>query len=523
MVRKVLDYLLYAGVGLLAISLLTYIILGLFGTFSAITLILGLICIIVYIVSHLAQIREFFSKRSTRYGTNAFFTALLIIGILVILNFVASRHDYRWDTTAGGQFSLAQQTVKVLKNLKKEVRVTAFFRKENQGQMRDLLQEYAYHSKKLKYEFVDPDQQPSIAKRYNITSYGTTVVECGPNEERIHKVSEQDLTNAIIKVTREKKKVVYFVEGHGEHDIDVELGGTEGAEGYAVAKKAILDQNYEVKKILLVSEQKVPDDCTVLVVAGPQTDLLENEKQMIREYLDRGGKALFLLDPPPRAGLNDLLEPYGIQVGDDVVLDFSGVGQLFGAGPAIPIAVDYANHPITKPFRRTITAFSMARSVSVDKDKEGIEAVELVKTSRNSWAESDVELLYRRRQANYDADKDKKGPITIAAIVTKEVAEDTSAMASDNDQKKKARLIVIGDSDFASNAWFHFQRNGDLFMNAISWLAEEEDLVAIRPKSPEDRRVNLTKAQSKMIFWLGVILFPLAIVGSGIVVYIKRR
>ena len=520
--KKYLDYLGYVGVVLIVISLGSYLITSVFKLFQTITILTGLVILIAFVLVNLARIREFFSKRSTKYGTNATVTAVLMLTILVMLNFVASRHNYRIDTTKARQFSLSKQTIKILKNLKVDVKATAFFKSDAGQRMRDLLEEYAYHSKKFKYEFVDPDKKPAIAKQYGITSYGTTVIEGLGKVEKINKVSEQDITNAIIKVSRKGKKIVYFTEGHGEKDIDVQLQQNRGADGYALAKKAIENENYEVKKILLASEKKVPSDCKVLVIAGPQTDLLANEKDMVQEYLKKGGSALIMVDPSPSASLADLVSPWGIEVNNDVVLDFSGVGQLFGAGPAIPIAIKYGKSPITEGFQNVMTAYSLARSLKIKKEHDsGINFIELVKTGANSWGETDLQLFYKERKVGYDEGKDKRGPLTIAIVATKKVENDTIDGISG--EKRKTRLIVFGDSDFATNGWFHFQRNGDLFLNAISWLAEEEDLVSIRPREPEDRRVTLTKAQSRKIFWLGVILFPMAIVGAGMVIYIRRR
>jgi len=288
----------------------------------------------------------------------------------------------------------------------------------------------------------------------------------------------------------------------------------------AMAKKALENQYYGVKKLMLVTKKTIPSDCDVLVIAGPQTNLLQPETDAIQKYLKNGGKVLALIDPPPSTGLNDLVTKWGVIPDNDVVLDFSGVGQLFGAGPAIPVASHYGTNPIVKDLKRMITAFPLARSLSKEKNADSKLHIEnLVQTGANSWGETNLKLFLDQKKAGFDKGQDKKGPLTLGMVVTKDVTDSSGVV----DSKKKSRLVVFGDSDFATNAWFHFQKNGDLFLNAVNWLAEEEDLVAIRPRSPEDRRVNLTKAQSKMLFWFGVVLFPLAIVLVGIGVYTKRR
>ena len=518
--KRLLDYSGILGILFLLAGGLIYIILSTFSTLVTIFLIVGGILLLVYVVGNLGKIQAYFSKRSTKYSTNAVVTSIIVLAILMLVDFVAFRHTYRIDTTANHQYSLSEQTRKVLKNLKKDVHVIGFFKSEENQRAKDLFEEYSHLSPKFSYELVDPDKRPAIARKYGRISYGTIIVEGPEKTERIQKTTEEELTNAIIKVTREGKKWIYFLEGHGEHDIDQEMAGNKGGDGMAVAKKALENQYYGVKKLMLVTKKNIPADCNVLVIAGPQTDLLQPEIDAIQKFLVKGGKVLALIDPPPSASLRSFLAKWGVIPDNDVVLDFSGVGQLFGAGPAIPVASRYGNNPIVKDLRRMITAFPLARSLSKEKNADSKLHIEnLVMTGANSWGETNLKLFENQKKAGFDKGQDKKGPLTLGMVVTKDVTDSTGVANS----KKKSRLVVFGDSDFATNAWFHFQKNGDLFLNSVNWLAEEEDLVAIRPRSPEDRRVNLTKAQSKMLFWIGVVLFPLAIVLVGIGVYAKRR
>jgi ABC-type uncharacterized transport system involved in gliding motility auxiliary subunit len=222
---------------------------------------------------------------------------------------------------------------------------------------------------------------------------------------------------------------------------------------------------------------------------------------------------LVLLDPSPAAGLNIFLTRWGLQIGQDLVIDASGVGRLFGTGPAMPLVTSYEPHAITENFD-VMTFFPMARSITTSSPApEGLEIQSLLKTSRNSWGETEI----MEDRAQFDRDKDLEGPVTIAAVVDQEEQADT------NDTGGKTRLVVFGDSDFASNAYFSFSGNGDLFMNAINWLAEEEELISIRPKSLEDRRITLTARQSRVIFYFSVILMPLAVLVLGAMVWIRRR
>ena len=503
------------GIVLIVAGLVIYSINSLMTTLSTVLLVAGIVFILAYTVVQFQKIKMALSSRSVKFGSNAVLMTLIILGILILVNFVSGRHSFRADTTAAKQFSLADQTKKILKSLKKEVRVTSFFKTGEQYQMEELLKEYSHYAGRLKYELIDPDKRPAVAKQYGIKAYGTTVVESAGKEENITGTTEQDLTNAVIKVTREGVKKICFTTGHGERSIE----NSEG-EGLSDAKKSIQNENYQVEEILLAEKQQVPEDCSVLVISGPQSEFLPNEADMVNAFLNKGGKAFFMLDPAPGAGYADFLKKWGFNVGDNTVVDASGIGALFGAGPAMPIVSQYERHAITDGFR-VMTFYSFVRSVApADNPPSGITVQSLGETSPRSWGETQIVSGTVR----YDEGKDLKGPISIAAVAEKEISA-TPKEGEDISQAKKlkTRIVVFGDSDFASNAFFKVQGNGNLFMNALSWLAEEEDLISVRPHDPEDRRVNLTQRQSRMILYFGVILLPLVVLGAGIGEYVRRR
>lgn len=513
------EYGKYAGgIGLLLIlaGLANYYVSGTLDWLESALIVAGVLGLVFFAITNLREIRDLLFRRSTRYTANAIISTLAILGILGLLNFIASEHNWRLDTTAAKQFSLSDQTIKVLKNLEDELRITAFYKAEDQQEMEDLLEEYANVSNKVKYEFIDPDKKPAIARQYGITAYNTTVIEYGGKDERITTSTEEDLTNAIIKVTRESQKKVYFTTGHGEKSIEAE----DERNGMSGAKQVIEEKNYVVESVLLVDKGQVPEDCSVLVIAGPTKEFLPNELDMIESYLEKGGAVFLMVDPAPSPGFNELAAKWGIKVGNDLVVDVSGIGMLFGGGANMPVAAEYnSSHPITEKFGNFMTAFPLARSVTpMDNPPEGVDVEWLARTTERSWGETDLS----NGKATLDPDKDLLGPVSIAAVATKEITLPDS-LASDGDTTRKAKLAVVGDSDFASNAFFNFQANGDLFMNILSWLAEEEDLVSIRPRNPEDRRINLTQKQSKMILLFGVILLPLSVLSMAVVVYRRRQ
>lgn len=458
-------------------------------------------------------------RRTTKYGLNAAVMVLLILGVIVLVEAVSYRHNWRADLTENRRHSLSPQTVKLVKELKVPVKATAFFRPDQPGKRtaEDLFKQYAARSDgKFTWEVVDADRNPLLAKRYGIETYGTVVLEATVKdgqvkEEKLLDAEEEKLTNGLIRVIREGKRVIYFLKGHGEKD-----AASSEKTGYGQVKASVEKLNYEVKDLLLARETKVPDDAAILVVAGPQKDLLPNEIDALAGYVARAGKVFFMVDPFQAPGLQPLLQRYGLGVGQDVIIDINPQGRLLGAGPEIPVVGDYVAHPITREFRFA-TFFPVARTVTVaDKGPEGVSAQALARTSSESWAETSQEQI-RTGQVKPDPGE-ARGPLTIAAVATVD-ARDVPA-----DRKgAKARVVLIGNSSFAANAYLNLSGNRDFFLNTLSWLAEEENQIAVRPKESRTAPVFLTAAQGQVLFWVPVVLLPLAMVVAGGYAVARRR
>jgi ABC-type uncharacterized transport system involved in gliding motility auxiliary subunit len=391
---------------------------------------------------------------------------------------------------------------------------------------RDRMTEYRYLSKQVSVEYVDPDKKPALARQYKIEQYGTVVFEYQGRTERVTSDDEQTLTNGIIKVVTGQERKVYFVQGHGERD-------TTNSErtGYSEAAAALGRDNYKVEPLVLAQQAAIPADASVVVIAGPKTDYLPTETDALRAYLDKGGKCLFLIDPPEKAdsppltNLVALVKDWGIEIGTNFVVDASGIGQLFGTDASVPVAASYPQHPITDRFS-VLTAFPLARSVTpIAGGAGGRTAQTIVETSAKSWAETDLKQVLAGGEVTQDAAKgDRPGPISIAAAVSAPVTAATAQNPADPDAPKpESRVVVVGDSDFAANYVLGFQGNRDLFMNMVSWLAQQENLIAIRPTEPEDRRVTLTADQQRRIMLLTLVLIPLAIIGAGVYSWWRRR
>jgi ABC-type uncharacterized transport system involved in gliding motility auxiliary subunit len=441
---------------------------------------------------------------------------------------LSARHNKRWDLTAAKQLTLSEQTRKVLQSLEKPAAIKVFATSEDFPRFRERLDEFKYASPQVSVEYIDAVRTPSRASQYKVESLGTVVFEYDGRSERVTSDGEQELINGLIKVIQGKQHKVYFVQGHGERDTD----GSDRP-GYSTIKSALGSDNYTVEKLVLPQQKEVPADASVLVVAGPKTDLFPPEIDMLKKYLGRGGKVLFMLDPPDRAdsaeltGVQALLKEWGIEVGANVVVDVSGMGQLFGTGAEVPVAAKYNPHPITDGFR-LITAYPLARSVgTVTGSQSGRFPQTLVETSPSSWAESDIKKLTTSGQVARELDKgDKQGPVTLAAAVSAPVETTPPPPAGakpEDTQKPETRIAVFGDSDFVANQWLGIPGNKDLFLNSINWLAQQENMIAVRPRDPEDRRITLTRDQQTRIFWLTVLVIPGLILLAGVQTWWRRR
>ncbi len=497
---------------------------------------LGVVAIIIYVFLHRSSLQKSFSRKSFLYSSNLALVIVLVLAIVVLVNYFFARHHYRVDFTEAKIHSLSDQSIQVLKNLKQEVQIKCFFTDGNYGRsrMENLLKIYAYHSGKIKYEFIDPDKNPSLVKAFNITQDGTSILTCGDKENRITTTTEEDITNAIIKVTREKKKVIYFLEGHGEGSIE-----ESDDSGYSFLKDDLEKLAYEVKKQTLALSDTFPADCAVLVVPGPRKDLLPNELETIQNYLDSGGRVFFMVDPDSAPDLKPFLEKFGIKLDDGVVVD--AVSRLFGADYTMPVMSEYEYHEITRGFRYA-TFFPYARGVELAEPMpEGITATVLGKTSGNSWSETNLEQEMKTGRVSLDKDKDKPGPIPLAVVATIKPKEQERPEAGEAEQKpggedettpekveqpepsKEGRLAVFGDSDFVTNRYFNLSGNANFFLNTLNWLAEEADLISIQPKTSQPRTIQLTPSQGRLIFFFSIVILPLVVLILGISVWVRRR
>jgi ABC-type uncharacterized transport system involved in gliding motility auxiliary subunit len=481
--------------------------------------------VVLHLVLRWEDVAGGLGRRQLKYGTNTLVLVAAVLGVLFLVNLLVARNPRRFDLTKDQRYSLSDQTRKVMAGLKDDVKITYFQRQRDMARGQDRLKEYQALSPRLKVDFVDPVQSPAKAQAYDVRGpWPILVVEKGDKRERVSNDGEQDITNTLIKVTREGKKAVCLLEGEGER-----AGEESGERGFSGVKTALTKSLYEVKNVFLLREKAVPADCTVLVVGGPEKDLLPETTGAVRDFVKKGGKALVMVEPElkePYPNLVALLKEWNIEAGSDVVVDVSGMGQLFGVSELAPMAMDYPWHPITKDFRLP-TVYGGARSVQAGKGTiEGVSAQDLVKTSEQSWAESDLAM---KGPIKFEDGKDRMGPIALAAIATVRgpspapTPSPASSPAPEEPKAKEGRVVVVGDVDFASNSLLGFQGNQDFFLNAVAWLAEDADLISIRPKEPENQALFLSRQVQQNVAWIALVLLPGLFVVLGVVSWWRRR
>jgi ABC-type uncharacterized transport system involved in gliding motility auxiliary subunit len=431
---------------------------------------------------------------------------------VTVANVLADRYDKSYDSTANKQYSLSDQTIKVVKGLKQDATITYFAQDSQFGTAKNKLDLYANLSPKVHVVYLDPDKKPLLATQAGFKNLNTAIVQIGANKNEAKSLSEEDLTGAFIRDLKNTARTVCFVTGSGEHQID-----DSGRSGFSRLKELIGKDDYQAKSIDLLQKAEVPSDCTVLVVGGPRGDYQQPEVDAIKKYVEDGGRALFLLDPPLKIGtqeigengaLTSLLASWGVTPNKDLILDFNPVGQMVGLGPQVPLVTRYESHAIVNEMKGTATGFPLSRSLDT-KNGDKTSVAKLFDSSESSL--STAKLDSDRIDPNDP--KNKKGPLTIAAAGTYSTGKDNS----------QGRFVVVGSSQWAANNFLAFNGNRDLALNTINWLSSDEDLISIRPKEPEDRKLTMTKSQVRWVGMTSLLLIPLIVIGTGISVWWRRR
>jgi ABC-type uncharacterized transport system involved in gliding motility auxiliary subunit len=457
-------------------------------------------------------VKRFFTGRALHFGGLTALSALLLSVVLGVANYAAHKRPKTWDLTKDRLFTLQDDTVKTLKALKGEVKAIAVYRMDEEGYAaaEGLLRRYAALSPRFTYELVDPYKSPEKARTYGIVSGGPRILlVAGEAKAPASAPDEQGVTNALVKVTRRGSRKVYFTQGHGEPD-----PRSADPRGYAQIVKGLEGEGYEVAPLSLLEQAAVPDDASVVLAAGARKPFLDAERKALADFTAKGGHLGVFLEPEWEAGLDALLASFGVQADDDVVVDPSPAAQILGS-PVTPIALPSQSHPISRDLADTALVVPTARSL-VALHGEGAPApTPLALTGGEAWGETDVKGVFERGVAQR-GDGEKVGPLPLAMAVEKPVT-------AEGRRADRARVVVAGDADFFSNKYLHLGGNRDFAMNAIGWLAEQEDRITIRPKSREASLVLLTEAQVTALKFLSVDVLPVALLGIGLAVWTVRR
>jgi ABC-type uncharacterized transport system involved in gliding motility auxiliary subunit len=455
---------------------------------------------------------QWLKARQTRYAAYATAYILIVIAAIVVANVLADRYNKTVDATANKRYSLSEQTAKIVKDLKQPSTITYFNQSTRFQEGKDLLDEYANLSPKVHVVYVDPDKDPQLAREAGVRNFGTAVVQIGDKKEEAKSMTEEGVTGAFIRILKGKTRTVCFVSGSGEHQID-----DSSRDGLSQFKDLLGKDDYQSKQIDLLTTADVPSDCTTLVVAGPGRDYQPPEVDAIKKYVEDGGRAFFMLDPPLKTGregiadndaLTSLLTSWGVTMNKDLILDLNPIGQLAGLGPQVALVTSYSSQPIVDDLRGTATGFPLSRSMDIkNTDKTSVQ--KLFDSSSTSLATKNLSSP----TVKVNDPSNIKGPLTIAAAGTYNTGKENS----------QGRFVVVGSSLWAANQFINFNGNNDLALNAVNWLSSDEDLISIRPKKPEDRRLTMTKSQLAMVRGVSQFGLPMVVVFAGIFVWWKRR
>lgn len=493
---------------------------------------LALVLLLLFVAGAYSGVRSGILSRQTRYGTNTGVMAVAFLGIAILINVISAQNFHRADLTEGAQYTLSRHTQTVLKGLKAPIKVVGFFTgksadlQASRQSAENLLSEYRYHSDRLEYQFVDPEANPALARQYEIREDGAIVFDFEGRRRQVFGIGEQEFTGAILAVTGIEQQKIYFVGGHGEPSVDA----TE-EKGFSLAKDGLTTDNYEVRTLNLNSVDRMPEDATVVVVTAPRTPYLESEVRLLNQYLDNGGRAIFMLDPTLTPELRSVLARWGVDVKNGTVVD-----QASHVPPDVMVPVTAAydrNMVITKDLPATFFPGAAGIGVTIpEDDRDHVFVAALAVTSPQSFLETTPDRI------EFTPDQDQRGPFPLALTVLAEkpigqrpqrsgpstaLPGGVTPQITPEQLSNPTRLVVFADTDFAINQWFYSLGNSDLFLNSVNWLTGSQELISIRTKPEGMRRLVVTQRIWNFILYSSVALWPLALLVAGGIVYWRRR
>jgi len=474
----------------------------------------GIVLLAISFVLDYRKVGKALVSRQGKFGIGTTLMISIFIGIILFVNAISIDNYHRFDFTGLSQFTLTSQTKDVLEDLDTEIRALAFFVPSDpygiDAYALHLLNEYRNNSEFFDVEIVDPDEHPDQAALYEITRYSTVVFESEHGTravvpEAIYVEAEHAFTSAILEVSGIVQKRVYFLSGHGEHNIAL----TSGA-GYSIAIDGLKDNLYQIAILDLLVFPAIPENCAALIIAGPQTILVESEINIIKDYLDNGGKVLIMTDPNSQSNIGDILEDWGVYIENGIIID-----------PSSYTAPNIYNPSVTRD-RNVLSLSSIyfpgaTAILPQEETPEGIDISALAWTTKDSWQEKDYNTL---DDPQFDEGTDIVGPLAIGVIISTAAPDETEQVT---EPVEYTVIFAIGDSDFASNAHFLNGNNSDLFLNSVNILTAGEELISIDRKVLQTRRLIIGPEIVNFINISSIGLLPLIIMIIGAVIWWRRR
>lgn len=553
---KAFKYSIWPGLMLVTAGVVVGVLNG-WGTVAVVFLVVGLLLLVTGIFSGGYASGQFWNLRSTQASTNALVSVISVLLIIGLLNFVAARYDSRIDLTEGQVLSLSPASQEVVEGLENSTELLIFSPVPNPADQQ-LLDNYRRYNSDFTYRYIDPRSDPQLARQLGVETGGEVFLRSGDRTTLVQRVgpqeplTERQLTDKLAQLSQNESAVAYFLQGHGEYAID----GSEP--GLLEAATQLQQQNYTVAPLNLADTGRVPADADVLVIARPQEELFENEVTLIQDYLEGGGSVLALIDPQTETGLEALMSQWGVVLEDALVIDTSGGGQLVNLGPAAPLVQEYGDHPITEAFGNSRSFFPVARPLQISEVPE-VQETPLLFTNQNSYAQPVAE-----GELAIDPEQAPQGPFALGVALSRpavEAAQENSQTAEDavelpvdadveaevtegedltdpeastevlpteaspsDASSAESRMVVIGNSTFATDGLFDQQLNGDVFLNSVDWLSKiDNPVLSIRPKEITNRRIEMTISQQIFLTVLALVIFPVVgLAGAGTLWAIRR-
>ena len=509
---KYLRYLFIPGIVFLIAGLVAQIITGQYSALYLGLITAGVFILIFWLVCFLGVNRAFWHRRATQTRANLLISSLAFLTILSLINYLAFRYSNHIDLTENQLYSLAPQTQAVLKALPRPVKALIFVKEADPGDQL-LLNNDRQYNPIFQYEFVDPDIKPGLAKQFGAKPLGTVYLEYGnrhqlvqdlqldPKGEATQRISESKLTSGLERIQKDSTEVIYILQGHQEPSI------LPGKDSISEAVNVLKDKGYQIKPLNLMQVNAFPKDINSLLIIGPKKKLLPPEVNSIKQYSEQGGNILLLVDPQIDPGLDPLLKEWGVKLDPRLVIDASGRGSQVGVGPESPVITQYGNHPITKEFKNGNSIFPLTRPIATFKVKD-IQSSALLTTDDKIWATSKIV----GERITFNPQTDLAGPFDIGVALTRYL------------NQKESKLVVVGNSTFATNGWFSMLLDGDFFVNSVQWLTQpQEHELSIRPKEPKNRRIILSSSQWLILNWLAWLIIPLLGLILAVLFWWKRR